>query len=213
MNKVCFHQGKRVKMEPLELNGKRTKKHCIACLRKEFAIIRWTTILCLQKMIPKIKDLHRLITGPIYMPLPWREVVYWSDWTYNSEFEEMYDLEDGPDYTDLSTSLVLKYVDRGVSDFKSFSNVLNQLFPNLKRLQWKQNYSVSTFNIFKAFVKHMKLEKLWIADWQTDFFDKNTHWKELFDVMPENSIYTFKLIDKRIKKTYEYGSKKIFIIQ
>ena len=39
------------------------------------------------------------------------------------------------------THIIIRFIDRGIPDFIAFSNMLNELYPNLKILEFAQNYS------------------------------------------------------------------------
>jgi hypothetical protein len=193
-----------VKAEPVELeDGLKAKTCCLRCKHKEFAHIRWAVILCMRRCLPGVRDLHRLIAGERYLPFPWIECKRW-DWTYFTEFAELYDPDDDGDDDDddgdNTISLVIDFIDRGVTDFDLFAKTLKQMYPHLRRLQWKQNFSHGVIlDEFIGFIVDMKLERLWVQDRQSDMFqhtdDDPVLWERIMAAMPAGAKYTVQIDD------------------
>jgi hypothetical protein len=164
----------------------RVKKHCLTCVRTDFAIVRWTVILCMKRLLPNVRDLHRLIAGTKYLPFPWLETVFW-DWKFWHSMKEHNQWFSR--YSSTAECLVIQFIDRGVADFGLFAKMLKEQFPRLKRLQWNQNFSYQqTFANLVMFIKEMQLEKLWISDRQSEMFD-DCEWLSI--PVPKGAVYTF----------------------
>lgn len=89
------------------------------------------------------------------------------------------------------TELKINYIDRGVEDFKLFADLLKKYFPALSVLKFSQNYSHNaSFDDFIYFIKKLKLQKLKLKDFQTQFFQNNTNVElEILKEMPQGSHY------------------------
>lgn len=93
--------------------------------------------------------------------------------------------------------LKIEFVDRGVW-FKPFGNMLKQLFPNLKSLEFSQNWAYNPtgdikteYNEFLQMLKQLQLNNFYLEDWQSQAF-KILKADDIFDVMPENSVFVLK---------------------
>jgi hypothetical protein len=135
------------------------------------------------------------------------------------------------------THLKIGYIDRGIGSFKTFGNMLKSLFPKLKSLDFSQNYSYHPlarknnndqnvckfeYDDFLFMLKILQLDNFRLDDCQSDFF-KFLVIDDIFEVMPENSLFVLKhhnsfsdevkeMINNKLKKYYEKRvSKEIYI--
>jgi hypothetical protein len=107
-------------------------------------------------------------------------------------------VRDLPKYcTNLSKIEFIKigYVDRGVMCFRTFANMLKDLFPNLKRLCIQQNWTFHNLktdediaNDYLYMLQILQLEKFMIISEQDVFFNYFSL-EEISNVMKANSIY------------------------
>ncbi len=104
-------------------------------------------------------------------------------------------------------------VDRGIFDFRLFSNILKEEFPNLSNLCIEQNYSIENVDNFYTFLKTLSIPYIQFEDMQSKFiFDINL----LFESLAENSelILCINMLDDQTDleyKKYTFGDKTIKI--
>jgi hypothetical protein len=60
-------------------------------------------------------------------------------------------------------------LDRGIQSWNIFNNALKKIFPNLKSLFLKQNYSISLEKDFIEFFEDPWLDHIWIVDFQSRY--------------------------------------------
>ena len=142
-------------------------------------------------------------------------------------------LEKKIDYNKI-THIKIDYIDRGITSFKTFGNMLKSLFPNLKSLDFSQNFTFHPlyqhnqnirnieYNDFLHMLKILQLDNFRLTDEQSAFF-KLFSIDDIFEVMPENSLFVLtykcafgdeitKLTNNNLKKFYEKrSSKEIYI--
>lgn len=87
------------------------------------------------------------------------------------------------------------YIDRGIPSFRTFGNMLKDLFPNLKRLCIQQNWTFHNLktdediaNDYLYMLQILQLEKFMIISEQDVFFNYFSL-EEISNVMKANSIY------------------------
>lgn len=108
------------------------------------------------------------------------------------------------------------YVDRGIPTFRTFGNMLKDLFPNLKVLGLKQNWSycgkdVSDKDLIKDYLYMLQLLQLDKFMIESSYFDNISN-EELFKVLKNNSVYI--QINDNTKNDYyfdEENNKKIIL--
>jgi hypothetical protein len=128
-------------------------------------------------------------------------------------------------------------IDRGVTSFKTFGNMLKSLLPKLKTLDVDQNFSYHPllnekeqditrveYDDFLYMLKNLQLDNFRLRDEQSRFF-KWLSLDDIFEVMPEDSLFVlrhnactnpdallFLLTQNELKKYYEKrGSKEIYL--
>jgi hypothetical protein len=111
--------------------------------------------------------------------------------------EELMDDETGGCYGGYDFCVFIESIDRGVMSFTYFAKALKEAYPNIKELDFKQNYSHSG-NIdiygklwekdFIFFIRYLGLTYLKIEDSQSSFF-KHFNWDKILDAMPDRSEY------------------------
>lgn len=93
----------------------------------------------------------------------------------------------------------IESIDRGVMSFTTFAKRLKEAYPNIKELDFEQNYSwlsdqrkgdwISVAQEqFIEFINYLRLTYLKIEDSQSAFF-RYFEWGKIFDAMPERSEY------------------------
>ena len=105
-------------------------------------------------------------------------------------------------------------IDRGVTNFSDFKHILSYGFGYLKELNISQNYTSNNYNDkenyehFKSFLKKLKLIKFNFIDDQSTF-TKLIAVDDIFEIMPANAVYKFKLgnVDD-IKKVVHHKRNK-----
>ena len=100
------------------------------------------------------------------------------------------------------TAMRFQDIDRGINNFVELLDILN-LFPNLDTLEINQNFSYNP-EYSDVLMKDNFLEflnKLKLKDSQSHFIQHLTN-DELFNTMPEDSIYLIYQYDKRPKAIY-----------
>ena len=60
-------------------------------------------------------------------------------------------------------------LDRGIQSWNIFNNSIKKIFPNLKSLFLKQNYSISLEKDFMEFFEDPWLDHIWIVDFQSRY--------------------------------------------
>jgi hypothetical protein len=131
------------------------------------------------------------------------------------------------DYSKI-THLRIDYIDRGITSFIFFGNMLKSLFPNLKSLEFDQNFSGESDDVYEEFLnmlKKLQLDNFRLCDTQSRFL-KYLKINDIIECMPENSLFVlrrvtsddinddelFDKINNNLKKYYEkIGSKEIYI--
>jgi len=86
-------------------------------------------------------------------------------------------------------------IDRGVKDFVEFAHLLHKYYPDLKELNFHQNYSYNEnikgsaweVNLIE-FIKILNLSYLEMRDCQSEWF-KLIDWNNVLEAMPEGSTY------------------------
>lgn len=93
--------------------------------------------------------------------------------------------------------LKIEYVDRGVW-FKPFGRMLKHLFPNLKTLEFQQNWSYNPtgdkytdYAEFLDMLKLLQLNNFYLDDSQSTCFSILKA-DDIFNSMPENSVFVLK---------------------
>lgn len=82
-------------------------------------------------------------------------------------------------------------VPRGIDDFIEFANIIKYAFPNLKILEFSQNYSYEfDKNNFSYFINLLQLDELILYDSQTrELYGDIYNDEKLFSLIPDDSFY------------------------
>jgi len=117
--------------------------------------------------------------------------ISYSFWNYL--IEELINEEDGCD----DYCVFIESIDRGVKSFAQFAKRLKAAYPNIKELDFEQNYSCGVSrelsskhweNDFIFFIRYLGLTYLKIEDTQSNFF-RYLNWDNILDAMPDRSEY------------------------
>lgn len=125
------------------------------------------------------------------------------------------------------------YVDRGISNFNAFANMIKNLFPNIETLDLDQNYSyypkiynmcisndeknLMYYQEFLNMLKTLKLKNFRFYDQQSRFIN-NINIEDIFEIMPNDSVYVLRSGCEKFNYCTENGlyfeqrgSKKIYL--
>lgn len=118
--------------------------------------------------------------------------------------------------------VMIESIDRGVESFTQFAKSLKKAYPNIKELDFEQNYSYLEEHPEEAsyaqqefieFIRYLGLTYLKIQDSQSGFFEY-FEWEKILDAMPERSEYVVitEVYDCDYGCVcYHYGSYKDFM--
>lgn len=104
-------------------------------------------------------------------------------------------------------------IDRGVTNFSDFRDILSYGFNSLQGLSISQNYTSNSYNDeknykqFISFLKELKLTKFKFIDDQSTF-TKLIKIDDIFEVMPANAEYEFKIGDGENQEDRIYKDSK-----
>ena len=105
-------------------------------------------------------------------------------------------------------------IDRGITNFDDFKDILILGFSSLQELNINQNYTSNdctdkeNYSQFVSFIKELKLIRFKFVDNQSTFVKLITV-NDLFEIMPANSEYRFKLGDvDDIQEVLHYKDNK-----
>jgi len=111
------------------------------------------------------------------------------------------------------SKILSMHIDREVTNFADFRDILTFGFGSLQELSITQNYTSNSHNDqenyaqFISFLKELKLIKFVFIDDQSTFTNL-IKIDDIFEIMPANAEYQFKLGDDGIQEERNYKDNK-----
>jgi hypothetical protein len=118
--------------------------------------------------------------------------------------------------------LKIEYIDRGINSFLTFGNMLHSTFPNLKTLDFAQNYTYhqlysNATNIlhieyldFLNTLKMLKLKNFRLNDSQSSFFSL-LKIDDIFENMPDDSLFVLRQSTGQNIEYEKRGTKEVYL--
>jgi len=223
--KNCNHHEKyliyaKVQWEP-ETEGQPIKQYCNKCLNRGFKALKESVFFWLNRRCGVSKDICKLITNSSkYFPKSWTFVLTFDEYEVGSE---VFEFSEMTQVIDKVETLVITEVEELHGElYGGLIAMLNShkvpfliRLPCLKHLQIIQTYMEDRHgNDLLQLLNFLQLERFCLYDNDSFMFDGDQSlWiNNVFNVMPENGIYTFVLCHEHIKKgLVTRGNKKIYV--
>jgi hypothetical protein len=223
-NPNCYHNEKyliyaKVLWEP-ETEGQPIKQYCNKCLNRGFNALQESVFFWLNRRCGVSKDICTMITNSSkYFPKPWTFVLTFDEYELDSE---VFEPSENTQVIDKVETLVITEIEELHSGNDGLIAMLNahkepwlNRLPCLKHLQIIETYMEDRHgNDLLQLLNFLELERFCLYDNYSFMFDYDQSlWIDnLFNVMPENGVYTFVLRHEHIKNgLVTRGNKKIYV--